>query len=77
MSELTVTLLRLGFLVLLWVFVLSVVAVLRRDLAPRRAGSSGSAAEPTGSASSSNLRSLVVTGGPLSGMELPLGNTTV
>ena len=32
MSELTLTLLRLGFLALLWIFVLSVVAVLRRDL---------------------------------------------
>ncbi|GII98842.1 type III secretion system (T3SS) inner membrane Yop/YscD-like protein [Sediminihabitans luteus] len=32
MSELTFTLLRLGYLVLLWVFVLSVVGVLRRDL---------------------------------------------
>ncbi len=32
MSELTLTLLRLGFLVLLWLLVLSVVAVLRRDL---------------------------------------------
>jgi hypothetical protein len=31
-SELTLTVLRLGFLVLLWLFVLSVVAVLRRDL---------------------------------------------
>ena len=41
MSELTVTLLRLGYLVLLWVFVLSAVGVLRRDLygtriSPRR-----------------------------------------
>ncbi len=32
MSELTLTLLRLGFLGLLWVLVLGVVAVLRRDL---------------------------------------------
>ena len=32
MSELTLTLLRLGFLGLLWVLVLAVVAVLRRDL---------------------------------------------
>ena len=32
MSELTVTVLRLGLLVLLWVFVLSVVGVLRHDL---------------------------------------------
>ena len=32
MTELTFTLLRLGFLVLLWVFVLSAISVLRRDL---------------------------------------------
>ena len=32
MSELTMTLLRLGYLVMLWVFVYSVVRVLRRDL---------------------------------------------
>lgn len=32
MSELTVTLLRLGYLVILWLFVLATVGVLRRDL---------------------------------------------
>lgn len=32
MSELTLTLLRLGFLVALWLFVLGVLRVLRRDL---------------------------------------------
>jgi hypothetical protein len=32
MSELTLTLLRLGFLALLWLLVLSILAVLRRDL---------------------------------------------
>ncbi|MDQ2624179.1 MAG: FHA domain-containing protein, partial [Actinomycetota bacterium] len=32
MSELTVTLLRLGYLVVLWLFVLATVGVLRRDL---------------------------------------------
>lgn len=32
MSELTLTILQLGFVVLLWLFVLSVVGVLRRDL---------------------------------------------
>ncbi|WP_407345094.1 FHA domain-containing protein [Pengzhenrongella phosphoraccumulans] len=32
MSELAITLLRLGYLVLLWVFVLSTIGVLRRDL---------------------------------------------
>lgn len=32
MSELTITLLRLGYLVLLWLFVLAAISVLRRDL---------------------------------------------
>ncbi|MDC7121888.1 FHA domain-containing protein [Cellulomonas fimi] len=32
MSELTITLLRLGYLALLWVLVLSAISVLRRDL---------------------------------------------
>ena len=32
MSELTITLLRLGYLVLLWLFVLSAIGVLRRDI---------------------------------------------
>jgi hypothetical protein len=32
MSELTLTLLRLGFLVLLWILVLAILGVLRRDL---------------------------------------------
>ena len=38
MSELTVTVLRLGLLVLLWVFVLSVASVLRTDLFGTRVG---------------------------------------
>lgn len=38
MEELTFTLLRLGYLVLLWVFVLSAVAVLRRDLGGTKGG---------------------------------------
>jgi hypothetical protein len=38
-SELALTLLRFGFLTLLWIFVLTTVFVLRRDLrAPREAG---------------------------------------
>ena len=37
MSELTVTVLRLGLLVLLWVFVLSIASVLRTDLFGTRA----------------------------------------
>ena len=42
MSELTFTLLRLGYLALLWVFVLTAIGVLRRDLSTRAtAGGSG------------------------------------
>ena len=57
MSELTLTLLRLGFLALLWLLVLSILAVLRRDLfgtrvvrrAPRPAGAPApvAGAQPT------------------------------
>ncbi len=50
MSQLTLLLLQLGFLVLLWVLVLSVVAVMRRDLfgpkvVPRRPAASPRAHE--------------------------------
>jgi pSer/pThr/pTyr-binding forkhead associated (FHA) protein len=68
MSELTVTLLRLGYLVLLWAFVLSAIGVLRRDLYGTRITSRGRRAGPT---------RLVVTEGPLRGTTLPLGSTAV
>ncbi|MFV2145536.1 FHA domain-containing protein [Isoptericola sp. G70] len=90
MSELTFTLLRLGYLVLLWVFVLSAVAVLRRDLALRsprsrkRADDGGApAAAPAAVASSpaparsSGPQRLVVTAGPLSGTTLPLSTSSI
>jgi pSer/pThr/pTyr-binding forkhead associated (FHA) protein len=54
MSELTVTLLRLGYLVLLWAFVLSAIGVLRRDLygtritSRRRPGAAANPAPPAG-----------------------------
>jgi hypothetical protein len=44
MSELTLTVLQLGFVVLLWVFVLSVVGVLRRDLFGTKVVQRGAAA---------------------------------
>lgn len=59
MSELTVTLLRLGYLALLWLLVLSAIGVLRRDLygtritrrraatAPAPSGGAAPAAAPT------------------------------
>lgn len=43
MSQLTVTVLQLGLLVLLWIFVISVVGVLRRDLFGTRVVARGTA----------------------------------
>lgn len=92
MSELTVTLLRLGYLVLLWAFVLSAIGVLRRDLygtrivnrrrpgrpAPAPAGTPAvaPAAEKPRGRRGGPTR-LVVTEGPLRGTTLPLGASAV
>jgi pSer/pThr/pTyr-binding forkhead associated (FHA) protein len=48
-SELTLTLLRLGFLALLWILVLSVAAVLRRDIFGARVTRRQTAGSGTGS----------------------------
>ena len=105
MSELTLLLLRIGFLVLLWAFVLAVIYSLRADLfgvkvrkmpdaAP--AAAAGSAASvpaaasavtaavtparpvaahnPGGPATTSTAARIVITSGPKTGLELPLGN---
>lgn len=86
MSELALTLLRLGFLVLLWVGVLFTLSVLRRDLrAPREArpvalaaGQQQPSAPPSRRARSSGRGNrLVVTDGPLSGTVVPLGGTPI
>lgn len=91
MSELTVTLLRLGYLVLLWAFVLSAIGVLRRDLygtiVSRRRAAAPAAAPAAGAAPAaaterprgrqSGPTRLVVTEGPLRGTTLPLGTSAV
>ncbi|GAA2721161.1 FHA domain-containing protein FhaB/FipA [Cellulomonas aerilata] len=90
MSELAVTLLRLGYLVLLWVFVLSAIGVLRRDLygtriVPRRRAATAASpgpAEANGSAAGDGHRDrgptrLVVTEGPLRGTTLPLTSSAI
>lgn len=103
MSELTLLLLRIGFLVLLWAFVFGVVYSLRADLfgvkvrrmpdaaaaaaAPAAAAASlsaataavGQAAPPLpprqgGPATTSTASRIVITSGPKTGLELPLGN---
>jgi hypothetical protein len=89
MSELTLTLLRLGFLALLWLLVLSVVAVLRRDLFGTRVTRRNPAAGPgaavpargrkeTPAAMPNQLpHTLVVTEGSLKGTTIALGQAPI
>lgn len=81
MSELLVNIVRIGFLIALWWFIISVVGVLRRDLqAPRDAKPLTPARTPSPRA---NLRSrksanhLVITEGALEGTVIPLGITPI
>ncbi|HSN07239.1 MAG TPA: FHA domain-containing protein [Candidatus Angelobacter sp.] len=88
MSELVLTLLRLGFLALIWALVLVTVLVLRRDLrAPRDArplvATGAAGAKPARSRPErppkvkTGPRSLVVVEGPLTGTVIPLGTADV
>ena len=89
MSELALTLIRLGFLTLLWAFVLVTVLVLRRDLRmpaeARPVGRSGRpgrapkpAKRPKGpKATKGKATKLVVIEGPLLGTVIPLTDTQV
>lgn len=89
MSELVLTLLRLGFLLLLWGLVLVTVLVLRRDLrAPRDARPlvAAPAKAPRATrqekvkapkAAKGGAKSLVVVEGPLTGTVIPLGTADV
>ena len=81
MSELLVSILRIGFLLVLWWFIISVVGVLRRDLqAPRDAKPLTPARTPNQRA---NLRTrktankLVITEGALEGTVIPLGTSQI
>lgn len=89
MSELALTLVRLGFLTLLWVFVLVTVLVLRRDLRmpadarpmgrpgrPPRAPKAPKAAKPARAAKGKGTK-LVVIEGPLVGAVIPLTDTQI
>lgn len=86
MSELALTLLRLGFLALLWVFVIVTVLVLRRDLkqpADARPVSTRPVKPPRAPKPAKIPKtkvkelSLVVTEGPLAGHIVPLGTTQI
>jgi hypothetical protein len=86
MSELALTLLRLGFLVLLWVGVLTTLSALRKDLrAPREARPATLAVaapvpgppKPSRRARSKKGSQLVVSEGALAGTVIPLGSTPI
>ncbi len=92
MSELTLTLLRLGYLALLWILVLSIVAVIRRDLfgtrITRRSTPAAAAPAAPGAPAPARPRrpeperpagprSLVVTEGSLQGTTIALGQAPI
>jgi Inner membrane component of T3SS, cytoplasmic domain len=89
MSELTLTLLRLGYLACLWLLVLSIVAVLRRDLFGTRvtrrlpSGPQVAVAPPISRGRGADrpqpgpARILVVTEGSLKGTTITLGQAPV
>ena len=85
MSELVLLLLRIGFLVLLWFFVFGVVYSLRADLfgvRVRKMPAGEAAAMPAPSAAPKPAKNtsgngvpthLIITSGPKTGLEVPLG----
>jgi len=86
MSELTLTLIKLGFLAVLWLFVLSAISVIRSDIfgakAPRAA--KAPAAQPKAAAKSRPKRlsrgtpsKLQVVDGPNSGQSVPLSDRPI
>ncbi|NVM99186.1 FHA domain-containing protein [Arthrobacter sp. SDTb3-6] len=85
--SLTVTVLRFGFLILMWIMVFSVVAAMRRDLVIGRKAKVGA---PTArqarkhpelvdeaAPAKAQARELVVTEGPLTGTTLQLSGTPI
>ena len=88
MSELVLTLLRYGFLALLWLFILGVIATLRRDIYGVRVRKRGGGSQPVAPVNYGRPRKpakprkggptkIVVTDGPLTGTTLPLGNASI
>ncbi|MEO8329889.1 MAG: FHA domain-containing protein [Candidatus Nanopelagicales bacterium] len=91
MSELTLTVIRLGFLAVLWAFVLTVAGVMRTDMFGQRVSQgrgsggksvkAGKATKPIKPAKPKSkrgtARSLVVTAGSLQGTSVTLGTSAV
>lgn len=84
MSELTLTVIRIGYLALLWVFVLTVAAVMRSDLFGQRVSRRGGAARPKPPKKTKQpkqkrgvARNLVVTDGSLAGTTIELSDQPI
>jgi len=86
-SELTITALRFGFLLLLWVLVFSIVSAMRRDLMIGRKAATGAPTArevrkhpelaPPAPVAKQQARHLVVVEGPLKGTTLPLAASPI
>lgn len=82
MSELVVTLLRLAFLALLWIFIIFTVITVKNDVYGTRVSQrtpqrSVRSVLPAREEAPSKPWALVVTGGPLAGTRIPLNSAAV
>ena len=86
MSELTLTLIKLGFLAVLWLFVLSAVSVIRTDIfgakvTSPKTGKDKKAAKPTKEKRTKRVRGapskLLIVDGPNAGQSVPLGTEPI
>jgi hypothetical protein len=88
LPEIVLTVARYGFLVLLWIFVFTVVGVIRRDLftgsragrlvaAPRGVGAGAGAARPAKVKRGRAAHNLIVTEGALAGTRLTLSEQSI
>ncbi len=84
MSELTLTLIKLGFLALLWMFVLSVLSVIRSDLFGAKVAAAAApvpSPKPVKQAKQKKRRgqpgSIAIADGPQSGVSAPLDGEPV
>ena len=81
MNELSFTLLRIGYLVLLWLLVGGALVVLRRDIygtmVTRRTHAAKRKKRPKKNAKSKAVSTLLVTEGPLTGSSLQLSNRPI
>jgi pSer/pThr/pTyr-binding forkhead associated (FHA) protein len=87
-AEFVVQVARIGFLILLWIFVFTVVGVVRRDLfagakssrlvaAPRGIGAAAGSSKPAKAKRGRAAHQLVVTAGQLAGTRITLGDAQI